>query len=160
MIEGVVNRIVTLIEDGVPANDIVVLAPFVSDALRFAFMHQMEERGVPARSHRPSRPLNEEPAAKTLLTLTRLAFPHWQMLPEPFDVAQALHQAIINLGAGGHGKSAGALAVANGQQICRSPVVVAIPAHIHLPCAQTGERPEQGDQIARFAGDTLNFPAF
>lgn len=97
MIEGTIDRIAGLIADGVPANEIVVLAPFVSDALRFAFVHQMEQRGLPARSHRPSRPLNEEPAAKTLLTLTRLAFPHWQMLPDPFDVAQALHQAIAGL---------------------------------------------------------------
>jgi len=97
MIEGTIDRIAGLIEDGVPANEIVVLAPFVSDALRFAFVHQMEQRGLPARSHRPSRPLNEEPAAKTVLTLTRLAFPHWHMLPDPFDVAQALHQAITDL---------------------------------------------------------------
>jgi hypothetical protein len=97
MIEGTINRIAGLIADGVPANEIVVLAPFVSDALRFAFVHQMEQRGLSARSHRPSRPLNEEPAAKTMLTLTRLAFPHWQMLPDPFDVAQALQQAIAGL---------------------------------------------------------------
>jgi hypothetical protein len=57
----------------------------------------MKQRGLPARSHRPSRPLNEEPAAKTMLTLARLAFPAWNLLPEPFDVAQALHQAIADL---------------------------------------------------------------
>ena len=53
----------------------------------------MEQRGLPARSHRPSRPLSEEPAAKTMLTLARLAFPHWNLLPEPFDVTQTLSQA-------------------------------------------------------------------
>ncbi len=94
MIEGVIERIAKLIETGVSPGEIVVLAPFVSDALRFAFVHHMENRGLPARSHRPSRPLNEEPAAKTMLTLARLAFPRWQMLPQPFDVTQALHQAI------------------------------------------------------------------
>jgi hypothetical protein len=57
----------------------------------------MEQRDLPARSHRPSRPLNEEPAAKTMLTLARLAFPGWNKLPEPFDVSQALHQAITDL---------------------------------------------------------------
>jgi hypothetical protein len=97
MINGTIDRIATLLGQGVPPNQIVVLAPFVSDALRFAFVHQMEQRGLPARSHRPSRPLNEEPAAKTILTLTHLAFPQWQMLPDPFDVAQALQQAIADL---------------------------------------------------------------
>ncbi|MBN1991545.1 MAG: hypothetical protein JW953_02495 [Anaerolineae bacterium] len=97
MIDQVVQRIASLLAQGVPPNQIVVLAPFVSDALRFAFVHRMKQRGLPARSHRPSRPLNEEPAAKTMLTLARLAFPGWRMLPEPFDVAQALHQAIADL---------------------------------------------------------------
>jgi len=32
-----------------------------------------------------------------MLTLARLAFPAWRMLPEPVDVAQALHQAITDL---------------------------------------------------------------
>jgi hypothetical protein len=97
MIDWVVERIATLLDEGVPPSEIVVLAPFVSDALRFSFQHRMSERGLPARAHRPSRPLSEEPAAKTLLTLTRLAFPQWGLLPEPFDVTQALHQAIADL---------------------------------------------------------------
>ena len=98
MIDWVVARIAALIkEDGVSPNEIVVLAPFVSDALRFSFTNKMAQLGLPARSHRPSRPLSEEPAAKTLLTLARLAYPHWQLLPEPFDVTQALTQSIAGL---------------------------------------------------------------
>ncbi len=97
MLAWVINRIAVLVKEGVPPDEIVVLAPFVSDALRFAFTHQMEQRGLTVRSHRPSRPLSEEPAAKTALTLARLAFPHWQLLPEVFDVAQALSQAIAGL---------------------------------------------------------------
>jgi len=97
MIDWLIDRIAALIEEGTPPDEIVVLAPFVSDALRFSFAHRMEQRGLPARSHRPSRPLSEEPAAKTMLTLARLAFPHWNLLPEPFDVAQTLSQAIADL---------------------------------------------------------------
>jgi hypothetical protein len=97
MIDWVVERIAGLLEEGVLPDEIVVLAPFVSDALRFSFINRMEQRGLPARSHRPSRPLSEEPAAKTMLTLARLAFPGWDLLPEPFDVSQALHQAIAEL---------------------------------------------------------------
>lgn len=97
MIDWVVERIAGLLAEGVPPAEVVVLAPFVSDALRFSFINRMGQRGLPARSHRPSRPLSQEPAAKTMLTLARLAFPDWGLLPEPFDVAQALHQAIAGL---------------------------------------------------------------
>lgn len=97
MIDWVVDRIGQLIEDGVSPDEIVVLAPFVSDALRYTFSERMKTRGLPARSHRPSRPLSEEPAAQTMLTLARLAFPRWYLLPEPFDVTQALQQSIADL---------------------------------------------------------------
>jgi hypothetical protein len=97
MIDWVVDRIAELLAAGVSPGEIVVMAPFVSDALRFSFMNRMTQRGLPARSHRPSRPLSEEPAAKTVLTLARLTFPQWHLLPEPFDVTQALHQAIADL---------------------------------------------------------------
>jgi hypothetical protein len=97
MIEWVIDRIQGLLAEGVSPEQIVVLAPFVSDALRFSFTQRMAQRGLPARSHRPSRPLSEEPAAKTVLTLARLAFPEMGLLPEPFDVAQALSQAIADL---------------------------------------------------------------
>ena len=97
MIDWVIDRVARLLDEGVSPNEIVVLAPFVSDALRFSFQNRMAQRSLPARSHRPSRPLSEEPAAKTMLTLARLAFPAWGLLPESFDVAQALHQAVTDL---------------------------------------------------------------
>jgi hypothetical protein len=97
MIEWTIERIATLLVEGTPPEEIVVLAPFVSDALRFSFTQRMAQRGLPARSHRPSRPLSEEPAAKTVLTLARLAFSEMGLLPEPFDVTQALSQAIADL---------------------------------------------------------------
>lgn len=96
MLNWVIDKIAALIRAGAPPGEIVVLAPFVSDALRFSFIQRMQERGLPARSHRPSRPLNEEPAAKTALTLARLAFPGFTP-PQPFDVAQALSQAVAGL---------------------------------------------------------------
>ncbi len=94
----VVAEIARLIDDeGVSPAEIVVLAPFVSDALRFSFLYQLEQRGLPARSHRPSRALKEEPAALTVLTLARLIHPEWNLLPDPFDVVQALTQSIAGL---------------------------------------------------------------
>ena len=73
-------------EEGVPPGEIVILAPFVSDALRFSLQTTLERYGIALATHRPSRPLEAEPAARTLLTLARLAHPLWGMPPAPADV--------------------------------------------------------------------------
>ena len=84
-------------EDRVPAAEIAVLAPFVSDSLRFSLMDRLAQRGVPARSHRPSRELRAEPATRCLLTLASLAHPGWQLPPLAADVAQAFYLALDGL---------------------------------------------------------------
>jgi hypothetical protein len=81
----------------VPPGHIVVLAPFLSDALRFSLATRLEGQGIPARSHRPSRSLREEPAAQCLLTLATLAHPQWGLQPTRFDVAYAFIQAIEDM---------------------------------------------------------------
>ena len=98
MVEWAVDLIEKLVkDDGVEPNEIVVLAPFVSDALRFSLLSRLEEKGIPATSHRPSRALNSEPAVRTLLTLAALAHPIWQRRPPRADVALALENAIAPL---------------------------------------------------------------
>lgn len=98
MITWAVDRIEELIgKQGVSANEIVVLAPFVSDALRFSFLNQMERRNLPARAHRPSRALKEEPAATAMLTLARLMQPNRDLLPNAFDVMRTLSLTIDGL---------------------------------------------------------------
>ena len=98
MIDWVVNQIDAQVnEHGVDPTEIVVLAPFLSDLLRFALLEGLRQRDIPARSHRPSRALRDEPAARALLTFARLAHPQWDMPPEEFDVAFALTTAIAEL---------------------------------------------------------------
>ena len=95
MLDQVVARIKSLIEDdGIPPSEIVVLAPFLSDALRFSITHRLETAGIPWRSHRPSRSLRDEPASKTLLTLSALAHPQWNVYPTKFDVTHAMMFAL------------------------------------------------------------------
>jgi hypothetical protein len=95
MLEGVADEIQRLTnEEQIPPSEIVVLAPYLSDALRFSLMNRLEARGVPTRSHRPSRSLREEPASQCLLTLAALAHPGWEIRPTKFDVAYALLQSI------------------------------------------------------------------
>ena len=57
----------------------------------------LERKGVPSRSHRPSRSLREEPATLCLLTFARLAHPDWKMACSHYDVRTALMQAIEGL---------------------------------------------------------------
>ena len=98
MIDWVAEEIAGLVHDqGVEPGEIVVLAPFLSDALRFSLQNRLEEHNVPARSHRPSRALREEPAALCLLTLAQLAHPLWGRRPARYDVTYALMQAIDGL---------------------------------------------------------------
>lgn len=91
MLDEIVARIKSMVEDeGIPPSEIVVLSPYLSDALRFSITNRLEEAGIPWRSHRPSRSLRDEPASRTLLTLAALAHPHWNIHPPKFDVAHAL----------------------------------------------------------------------
>jgi hypothetical protein len=97
MLDWVADQIAELVHDeGVSPDEIVVLAPFLSDALRFSLATRLEARQVPARSHRPSRSLREESATQCLLTLAALAHPAWWQ-PTRYDVAYALVQAIEGL---------------------------------------------------------------
>ncbi len=75
-------------------SDIVILAPYLSDALRFSLMNRLQAAGIPVRSHRPSRSLRDEPASQALLTLAELAHPLWHIHPTRFDVAYAFMLAL------------------------------------------------------------------
>ena len=98
MLDWVTNEINRLVNtEGVSPAEIVVLAPFLPDVLRFSLMNRLETRNVPARSHRPSRALRDEPATRCLLTLAAIAHPDWGICPSPFDVAYALMQALDGL---------------------------------------------------------------
>jgi len=98
MLDWVATSIAALIRDeGVAPGEIVVLAPFLTDALRFSLTHRLTQLEVPVTSHRPSRALRDEPATHTLLTLATLAHPGWGHVPTRYDVAYALMHAIADL---------------------------------------------------------------
>ncbi|MDO9302361.1 MAG: hypothetical protein Q7T89_13315, partial [Anaerolineales bacterium] len=101
MLDAVVNEIQRLLSEGIHnssfslhPSDIVILAPFLSDALRFSITNRLEAANIPWRSHRPSRSLRDEPASRTLLTLSALAHPHWNVHPTKFDMTHALMFAL------------------------------------------------------------------
>jgi hypothetical protein len=94
MLDWVVTRVVELAQQQVPLSEIVILAPFLSDALRFALEERLQRHNLPTRSLRPSRSLNEEAVTRGLMTLAALAHPHWQIVPPQADVTQAIILAI------------------------------------------------------------------
>ena len=98
MLDWVAERVARLVhDDGRPPGEVAILAPFLSDSLRFSLSEKLRAIDIPVRSHRPSRPLREEPAARCLLTLARLAHPGWRRSPPTADVAHALAQAIAGM---------------------------------------------------------------
>lgn len=98
LLDSVADATYSLISDHqLSASDIVIVAPYLSDALRFSLMNRLEARGVPVRSHRPSRSLRDEPASRALITLAALAHPHWNIHPPKFDAAYALMRSIEGL---------------------------------------------------------------
>jgi len=98
LLDAVVAETKSLVEEsGLSPADIVIISPFLSDALRFSVMNRLGAAGIPTRSHRPSRTLRDEPASQALLTFAAIAHPDWNIHPPRFDVAYALMQSIEGL---------------------------------------------------------------
>ncbi len=98
MVDWVAENVATLVhENGIPPAEIVILAPYLSDALRYGITQRMEQRSVPVRSHRPSRSLREEPVTQVLFTLAKLAHPQWDLSISKSDLANTLMLTIEGL---------------------------------------------------------------
>lgn len=98
MIADVAAQVGALVrQDGIPAEEIVVLAPFLSDSLRFSLERALAAQGITSYTTRPSRSLSDEPVTRCLLSWTRLANPAWGTPPIPTEVNVALMQSIEGL---------------------------------------------------------------
>jgi hypothetical protein len=99
MLDWVAAEISHLVMDeGIPAGEIAVLAPFLSDSLRFALTEKLDKPyGIAVRTHRPSRELREQPATRCLLTLAKIAHPAWHRPPPAADVASAFLCSIADM---------------------------------------------------------------
>lgn len=95
MLDWVADRVEFLIhEEGVKPEEIVILAPYMTDSLRYSLSERMARKGISTQSHRPSRALREEPSAQCLLTLATIGHPDWGITLTRYDLAYALMQAI------------------------------------------------------------------
>jgi len=95
MVVAVCQQVTDLVDNQqVPPGEIVVLAPFLSDSLRFSLMNRLGKTAIPVWSHRPSRSLREEPATQSLLSLARLAHPSWGLSCTLSELRYAIMQSI------------------------------------------------------------------
>jgi len=94
LLDAIADETLGLLNEDIPPSEIVILAPYLSDSLRFSLTNRLDAREIPWRSHRPSRSLRDEPASHALLTLAALAHPGWNIRPPKFDVAYALMHSI------------------------------------------------------------------
>jgi hypothetical protein len=96
MINLIVEQIYELTQQGIDPGKIAILAPFVSNALRFQLQQRMEEKGINLITHRPSRSLREETITHGMLAWIKIAYPEWGLVPTIYQFRTALHQAINN----------------------------------------------------------------
>ncbi|MFO7918549.1 MAG: hypothetical protein R6V13_10765 [Anaerolineae bacterium] len=104
MIRWVAERVAALVEEGVAPADIAIVAPYVSEVMRFAIEEELRQSEVEVYLLRPSTPLRDDPVVRGLLVLTLLAHPEWAIRiqgqgysPPQEDVALALEVALANL---------------------------------------------------------------
>ncbi|MCE5208891.1 MAG: hypothetical protein LLG42_11360 [Chloroflexi bacterium] len=87
-----VHRLIN--QEDVNPGQICIIAPFLSDALRFEFSIRFDDLNIPFTTRRPSRSLKDEPAAGCLITLAKLLHPEWRMAVSTFEFRSMLMQAI------------------------------------------------------------------
>jgi len=88
--DWIVSQIKSLIEEqGVAPEEIVILTPFLSDALRYSINTRFEDAGLTLSTFRPSRGLRDEPAVKAVLALAKLAYPDWGIKPSRDEMRNA-----------------------------------------------------------------------
>lgn len=97
MVQAVADRIGALVQSGVRAGDIAVVAPVVEDVLAFELTERLKRFGVAVQPVRPSHPLYDHPRVRAMVTLAKLAHPHWQAKIAPAELTRALTLSIADL---------------------------------------------------------------
>lgn len=79
MVRWVAQEVAHLVEAGVPPGQIALLAPYVSEVMRFAVQEELAQHGVSVQLLRPSAQLRDDPVIRALLVLLWLAHPDWEI---------------------------------------------------------------------------------
>ncbi len=79
MLRWIARRAGELVDEGVPPGEIAIVAPYVSEVMRFSLEEELSRLSLPVVTLRPSEPLRESPIVRGMLTLARLAHPEWEI---------------------------------------------------------------------------------
>lgn len=91
MITQVIEKIIALVDRGVPAGQIAVITPHVDKALEVTARQVLGAKGIPVQNVSLSRRLVDEPHARAIITLAGLVHPHWKI---PRDSAGSFSNAM------------------------------------------------------------------
>ncbi len=106
MVRWVAGRVAALVQEGVPPGQIAIIAPYVSDVMRFTLQDALAHapRPIAVQPLRPALALRSEPIIRGTLALARLAHPGWAVTlmgterqVRSQEVALGLEQAIEGL---------------------------------------------------------------
>ena len=97
MIEELIPLLQAQLDQGVPASEIAIIAPYLDGALRYMLTQALGEASIPYRILRRRSSPRDEPRVRAWLTWLSLAFPQWQISPSTYDVAEALSLSIFGL---------------------------------------------------------------
>lgn len=98
MIQSISREIGALItNEEIPPDQIVIVSPYLSDALNFSLEANLAEMQIPVISSRPSRKYLAEPSVCAMLAFARLAHPRWELPVSSLELRGALMITIPNL---------------------------------------------------------------
>jgi hypothetical protein len=91
MIEAVVEKVIALVDRGVPPGEIALISPHVDRALEVTANRTLGARAIPVQNLSLSRRLVDEPYARAIITLAGLVYPHWKI---PHETAGSFTNAM------------------------------------------------------------------
>lgn len=91
MIAGVCSQIKDMINSqGIQPGEIVILSPYLSDALNFSLSNGLKAMSIPNRSSRPSQMYINDPIIRAFFTFAKMAHPQWQLQISFYELRNAL----------------------------------------------------------------------
>jgi len=98
MIASVCSQIKMLVDSQkARPGEIVILSPYLSDALNFSISTVLGSLRIPNRSSRPSQMYIKDPRIRAFFTFAKFAHPQWQLQISLYELRNALMVILPNL---------------------------------------------------------------
>jgi len=98
MISEVCAKISELIHNrNTATEEIVILAPYLSDSVKFSLSQNLESAGIKHTAYRPSQIYINHPLIRALITIAKMAYNAWPFSISPLEMRNALVTIITDL---------------------------------------------------------------